>query len=185
MFLSCGVADLIATSFGGRNRKCAEAFARRRQSFVELPEADKQQLFAISPSASIDAHGERDREDLTGISVEKKPGLATKPSPTLISQLALSASSDSADFFNNERQAELRPDQSTRRIRNTDDIWREIEYDLLNGQKLQGVSTCEEVMHFLKLSGYLETYPAHFPLFKAIYKIVSEGDALDNLFHWR
>mmetsp|Transcript_82171 Transcript_82171/g.145004 ORF Transcript_82171/g.145004 Transcript_82171/m.145004 type:complete len:466 (+) Transcript_82171:131-1528(+) len=82
-FESCGLADLITTSFGGRNRKCAEAFAR--------------------------ANGQRS--------------------------------------------------------------WEDIEKELLNGQKLQGTLTAEEIWPVMLEHKLCE----HLPLITAIYKVAFQG----------
>ena len=83
---SCGVADLVTTCFGGRNRKCADFFAK---SVVDG-----------SPKE-----------------------------------------------------------------------WADIEAEHLNGQKLQGTGTCEDVMKALKAKGV----EAEFPLFVQIHKVAFEG----------
>ena len=82
-FQSCGIADLITTCYGGRNRKCAAAFAA----------------------------GAGGRS------------------------------------------------------------WAEIERDLLNGQKLQGTITCEDVMTCLVARGRV----GHYPLFTRIHEIAFQG----------
>lgn len=89
LFESCGVADLITTCYGGRNRKCAAAFVEK--------------------------------------SMRIEGGVAVDP---LV-------------------------------------LWRGIETELLNGQKLQGTGASEEVHAVLLKSNLLKA----FPLFDAIYKV--------------
>ena len=57
---SCGVADTIATSMGGRNRLCAEEFAKK----LLLSQAE--QFGKPSPDALISLWGEIETRLLTG-----------------------------------------------------------------------------------------------------------------------
>jgi glycerol-3-phosphate dehydrogenase (NAD+) len=94
---SAGMADLITTAFGGRNRKCAEAYIRSRGEYG----------------------GEGNGKSFD-----------------------------------------------------------QLEKELLNGQKLQGVATTEEVFEFLQARGRLEGYP----LFDKVYRISFEGMDPKRLF---
>jgi glycerol-3-phosphate dehydrogenase (NAD+) len=93
---SCGMADLITTCYGGRNRKCAEAFAKE--------------------------------------SLESPAGKC-------------------------------------------DEKWEKIETELLNGQKLQGTLTCQEVYCVLSSRGLLHS----FPLFMTIYDIAFQGRPVEDI----
>eukprot|EP01034_Spumella_vulgaris_P037572 gene37572-46347_t len=93
MLLSCGIADIIATCYGGRNRKCGKAFA------------------------------------------ERLLGLET-----------LTCSVTGGDTITTQR------------------LWENIETELLDGQKLQGVDTCREVVKCLQDTGHLQ-HGNNFPLF--------------------
>jgi len=117
LFESCGIADLIATCFGGRNRKCAEEFARRRL----------------------------DREK------NAKNGEMSK--------------SEGVDL------------QS---------IWKDIEENLLEGQKLQGILTLDEIYKCLEKdsdeSG--NSILRRFPLLERIYDISRRGASVTTLYDW-
>lgn len=117
---SGGVADLFASSIGGRNRKCSEIFAHRlKQEKIQ------------KPSKNIKIN------DL---------------------------STDGLDWL--------------------DQLWVEIERETLNGQKLQGVSTCKELLTCLQFTGLLEEKPFRFPLFRRVYGIAWQGMSLETLFSW-
>mmetsp|Transcript_15324 Transcript_15324/g.21867 ORF Transcript_15324/g.21867 Transcript_15324/m.21867 type:complete len:400 (+) Transcript_15324:1-1200(+) len=92
---SCGVADLITTCYGGRNRKCAEAFARRISSHPDV---------------------QNDDDDIIG----KKRHL-----------------------------------------------WKQLEDEILNGQKLQGTVACQEIISAIDARNLRH----EFPLFTTIHDI--------------
>eukprot|EP00558_Chaetoceros_sp_UNC1202_P009466 CAMPEP_0197248028 /NCGR_PEP_ID=MMETSP1429-20130617/32628_1 /TAXON_ID=49237 /ORGANISM="Chaetoceros sp., Strain UNC1202" /LENGTH=403 /DNA_ID=CAMNT_0042709097 /DNA_START=78 /DNA_END=1289 /DNA_ORIENTATION=- len=98
---SCGMADLITTCYGGRNRKCAEAFTRRRTA-------------------------ESERE------------------------------------WNAEE---------------CEDLWKSVEKELLNGQKLQGTLACKEVYMVLESRDLLSS----FPLIHKTYQIAFQGAPVDHI----
>jgi glycerol-3-phosphate dehydrogenase (NAD+) len=110
---SCGVADLVATCYGGRNRKCAAEFYTRCQ-----------------------------------------------------------------DMHFSEAEGKARKEEVMR-------LWHEIEEELLNGQKLQGILTCFEVVDYLVTSHiWREEKSCRFPLMRIIYKIITTGKHFDELFHY-
>lgn len=55
----------------------------------------------------------------------------------------------------------------------------QLEQEMLQGQKLQGTSTAEEVHKFLKARGKENDYP----LFKAVYSVAYEGLEPEKLTH--
>eukprot|EP01039_Chlorochromonas_danica_P003696 gene3696-4044_t len=106
---SCGIADLVATCYGGRHRRCAAEFARR--------------------------------------SIEHPCSLRT-------------------------------PEE-------THALWHAVETDLLDGQKLQGVGTAEEIYSFLSSHGGHSNGPgAHFPLLERIHAIACKGEDVRKLLPW-
>lgn len=99
---SCGMADLITTCYGGRNRKCAEEYTRRRR--------------AMGVKRHLSPH-------------------------------------------------------------DCEHLWKQVETELLNGQKLQGTLACKEAYMVIDSRGLLES----FPLISVIYDIAFRGAPVDRI----
>lgn len=53
----------------------------------------------------------------------------------------------------------------------------------MNGQALQGIGTCKQVIKCLEVSGYGRT-SGQFPLFHRIHDIACKGEDINTLFDW-
>ena len=129
MLMSCGVADLIATCAGGRNRLCSAAYAKR--------------IVALSDS---DFFGNNNNNNNSGANNNgaNKAGLANNSGVQQKSNNAITIrqSVPSGQPLPKDPWQSI-PDAAG-------ELWTEIEADLLHGQKLQGVDTCFEVVECLK-----------------------------------
>lgn len=143
---SCGVGDVIATSFGGRNRKCAEEFVSRLLH----------------------------KEDSEISNYTLKEGIED--------------SKDEAEQRESEGQSESLCESRA------NDLWNEIEEQMLHGQKLQGVATAREVHacieHFDRKHDIRNEHAnakdmsLEFPLFRKIFNISTCRDDPRSLFCW-
>lgn len=157
---SCGVADLITTCYSGRNRKCAEEFAREYLSLS---------------SSSLVVEGKEDKD--TKMNHQMKD----------ISSLSLSQSSASLSSVKPSQQSNGSSSSSATKLQNNkskhnieiecEKIWSRIEHNFLNGQKLQGTITCKEVYSLLHSRNVLHK----FPLIKTIYEIAFLGKSIHRI----
>lgn len=71
---SCGMADLITTCYGGRNRKCAEAFAREVASGDDIPLNPQDEDNFIDPEEACERKWEKiEAELLNGQKLQGTP----------------------------------------------------------------------------------------------------------------
>ncbi|KOC71358.1 Glycerol-3-phosphate dehydrogenase [NAD(+)], cytoplasmic, partial [Habropoda laboriosa] len=154
-FESCGVADLITTCYGGRNRRVSEAFVKtgKRVESSAVSKLTGQHLaeteaysqssdtVILEPRIQTGGHCVRtysvEQRHLTSCSRANFP---SRGSPTMRLRWSRSSCVETIE---------------------------ELEKEMLNGQKLQGPFTAEEVNYMLKA----RNMESRFPLFTAIHRI--------------
>ena len=124
----------MASSYGGRNRLCASEFVTR---------LDRLTTAAITPVEAVV------EEDESGVSagvngtVKVSSVASESMSNSVDKQVEGGDSSSSSDSDNSTDSSSVVKEEACKLL------WREIEAELLGGQSMQGVSTCQEVYEYL------------------------------------
>ena len=189
---SCSLADVIATAYGGRNRKCSQEFAKR----ILAEEAKSEQVFVgpgnkqpvliydhtphYVPIPNDYNQGNQDTEEAHVSSHDCKfSSNIVSPEQAIGEQqrAAMHTAARTTSVDGPVREAYLR------------NMWNEIEQELLSGQKLQGLGTLDEVMICLNKLNLIEEsnggeHPQKFGFFKRIHAIARLGESPRTLFDW-
>lgn len=171
MLQSCGVADVVATCFGGRNRLCAAEFAKRLLEDEKIGEGENELQEQVEISESI----------LDEISSEGN------------SEGSSEGSSENEN--ENENGNILKNINLEMKREKLKQLWIDVENELLGGQKLQGLGTCDELTECLRVTSGGKGSGSEsesgsgdgmdkFPLFRRIHAIARLGDSPSTLFDW-
>lgn len=164
--LSCGVADLIATSANGRNYKVGA-------TFVPLLAVAHRLRYGVSNVNASEVNGAKTS------SMDNVPPSAAAPTTTGVSCTSPSAILDSSIELSTLTPLEWKAYIHT--------LWTTADNIVCSGQKPQGVWTCEQVVECIHRRYENNTEKAFqlYPLFSRIYEVVVNGDLPSKLFEWK
>jgi glycerol-3-phosphate dehydrogenase (NAD+) len=176
---SCALADVIATSYGGRNRKCSHEFAKR----ILAEEAKSEQVF-VSPGNKQPVLIYDHTPHYIPIPDAYKQD--SKFSSNIVSPEQVGEQLQRAAMHTAARTTSVEGPAREAYLRN---MWNELERDVLAGQKLQGLGTLDEVMICLNKLNLIEEsnggdYPQKFGFFKRMHAIARLGESPRTLFDW-
>ena len=170
LMLSCGMADMIATSASGRNYKVGATFVLLLAIAHNLRYNDHG-IVCISDSSSSAGSGAKEEEDVhTSATSENMTAVSNKSNG--------SATAASPNF------SKLSPSEWKTHIQT---LWSKVDDIVCSGQKPQGVWTCEQVVECIhrKYKHDAERVFMKYPLFSRIYEVVVNGELPTKLFQWK